>query len=338
MKMKTPVLRSLIAAMCAALTSASLAMPVSIAYQGVLRDIKGAAVSPLQQTIEFRLYREASSETDKAIWGRSVAVLLDKDGLFNVSLEDGNGSTLEPTVYDSLSEALKAARTGTLFIGLTVVGSSGEIAPRQQILTVPYAAFAQDVDAASGDFMVAGRAQIKSLEVAGSAVFKGAVDFSEDVTIDRKLTVSGGIRVSSGNVIEGYGTIPVGGIIMWRGSVAPDGWAICDGSNGTPDLRNRFVRGMDPSKAGSVNSTGGSDRVTLKTENLPPHRHEYFGDDQLEGRDWETTQVSRHTNNYDAESKLKGSSKVYWSGQTGSGKSFEVLPPYYSLAFIMRVK
>ena len=84
--------------------------------------------------------------------------------------------------------------------------------------------------------------------------------------------------------------------------------------------------------------TGGNSSITLTTAQLPSHRHEYFGDDQLEGRDWETTQVSRHTNNYDAESKLNGSSKVYWSGQTGSGKSFEVLPPYYSLAFIMRVK
>ncbi len=336
--MKTLVLRSLIAAMCAALASVSLAMPVSIAYQGVLRDIKGAAVSPLQQTIEFRLYREASSETDKAIWGRSVAVLLDKDGLFNVSLEDGNGATLEPTVYDSLSEALKAARTGTLFIGLTVVGSSGEIAPRQQILTVPYAAFAQDVDAASGDFLVEGRAQVKNLEVAGDAVFKGAVEFSKDVTIEQKLTVSGGLKVSSGNVIEGYGTIPVGGIIMWSGSVAPDGWAICDGRNGTPDLRNRFVRGMDPAKAGSVVSTGGADKVTLKTENLPPHRHEYFGDDQIADRDHETTQVSRYVGNYDAKSEKKGASNVYLSGSTGSGTPFEVLPPYYSLAFIMRVK
>jgi hypothetical protein len=45
-------------------------------------------------------------------------------------------------------------------------------------------------------------------------------------------------------VIEGGG-VPTGGIIMWSGTIAtiPAGWALCDGSNGTPDLRNRFIAG-----------------------------------------------------------------------------------------------
>ncbi|AQT67944.1 hypothetical protein STSP2_01096 [Anaerohalosphaera lusitana] len=46
-----------------------------------------------------------------------------------------------------------------------------------------------------------------------------------------------------------------GMIIMWSGllSDVPRGWSVCDGSNGTPDLRNRFVRG-----ASSVGGIGGS--------------------------------------------------------------------------------
>jgi len=41
------------------------------------------------------------------------------------------------------------------------------------------------------------------------------------------------------------GTIPIGGIILWSGTIAtiPDGWALCNGSNGTPNLRDRFVLG-----------------------------------------------------------------------------------------------
>ena len=49
-------------------------------------------------------------------------------------------------------------------------------------------------------------------------------------------------------------------------------------------------------------------------------------------------QVSRRINNYDAESKQKGASNVYKSGATGEGKPVNILPPYYQLAFIMRVK
>ncbi len=41
------------------------------------------------------------------------------------------------------------------------------------------------------------------------------------------------------------GTIPIGGIILWSGSTGtiPTGWALCNGSNGTPNLQDRFVVG-----------------------------------------------------------------------------------------------
>lgn len=67
--------------------------------------------------------------------------------------------------------------------------------------------------------------------------------------------------------------VPAGIIVMWSGAVVnvPSGWAICNGANGTPDLRNRFVVG-----AGNVyapGNTGGSDTVVLSTANLPSHSH-----------------------------------------------------------------
>jgi hypothetical protein len=51
--------------------------------------------------------------------------------------------------------------------------------------------------------------------------------------------------------------VPAGGIIMWSGSIGsiPSGYYICDGSNGTPDLRDRFVVGAGTSYA--VGNTGG---------------------------------------------------------------------------------
>lgn len=73
--------------------------------------------------------------------------------------------------------------------------------------------------------------------------------------------------------LTSFAAVPVGIIVMWSGAVVnvPSGWAICNGANGTPDLRNRFVVG-----AGNVyapGNNGGSDTVSLLPTNLPSHSH-----------------------------------------------------------------
>ena len=67
--------------------------------------------------------------------------------------------------------------------------------------------------------------------------------------------------------------VPPGAIIMWSGSIndIPVGWALCDGSNGTPDLRDRFIVGAGGSY--NVGNTGGSNTVTLTTSQIPSHSH-----------------------------------------------------------------
>ena len=66
---------------------------------------------------------------------------------------------------------------------------------------------------------------------------------------------------------------PAGGIILWSGSTAsiPSGWVLCNGSNSTPDLRDRFVVGAGSSYG--VNATGGASSVTLSTSQIPAHNH-----------------------------------------------------------------
>jgi len=66
-----------------------------------------------------------------------------------------------------------------------------------------------------------------------------------------------------------------GMIMMYNGSTAPSGWAICNGQNGTPDLRDRFVVGAGSGY--SVGNTGGANSVTLTATQMPNHAHVFSG-------------------------------------------------------------
>ena len=75
--------------------------------------------------------------------------------------------------------------------------------------------------------------------------------------------------------------VPVGGIIMWNGSIAEaealSNWAICDGANGTPDLRDKFVLGVGSSANASTAAKGeqaGSNSITLSEAQMPSHNHD----------------------------------------------------------------
>lgn len=68
-------------------------------------------------------------------------------------------------------------------------------------------------------------------------------------------------------------TIPPGLISLWSGSIVsiPSDWYLCNGSNGTPDLRDRFVVGAGTTYA--VGATGGANTVTLDATMIPAHTH-----------------------------------------------------------------
>jgi microcystin-dependent protein len=67
--------------------------------------------------------------------------------------------------------------------------------------------------------------------------------------------------------------VPSGAILAWSGSIAtiPAGFVICDGTNSTPDLRDRFIVGAGTTYA--VDATGGANTVTLATTEIPGHTH-----------------------------------------------------------------
>ena len=141
-----------------------------------------------------------------------------------------------------------------------------------------------------------------------------------------------------------------GMILMFTGSTAPSGWALCDGQNGTPDLRDRFIVGTGSTY--SSGNTGGANSVTLTESQMPSHNHTFSGsgsdshghsiktgqDDDSSTRAILSTAYASGTVN---RSGLVNSSTVTISisgntGNKGSGNSHENRPPYYALAFIMK--
>ena len=226
---------------------------------------------------------------------------------------------------------------------MTVEGSSGEIQPRQKILMTPYASWAADATNASGDFSVAGKATVKNAEVTNELIVDGKTTLKGDVAFSQGVTISGKVTVKDTGSLSGFGTIPVGGIIMWSGSSVPAGWALCNGSNGTPDLRNRFIMGGELSSRGQ---TGGTNSKTLELKNIPAHRHWYTGDDnlgQVHDGDYGSGQWSESVvvGGYDATSTDSGNARVWKTSEQiadQKGQPFDNRPAYYVLAFIMRTR
>lgn len=71
--------------------------------------------------------------------------------------------------------------------------------------------------------------------------------------------------------------IPKGTIVMWSGATIPNGWAICDGTNGTPNLVGKFIKASD-----TAGDTGGNNSITLTEANLPNHTHNISENTTLE--------------------------------------------------------
>jgi len=137
-------------------------------------------------------------------------------------------------------------------------------------------------------------------------------------------------------------TIPAGLIAMWSGSIGsiPSGWYLCDGSNGTPNLTDRFIVGAGSTYA--VNATGGATSVTLNTNNLPAHTHAATVTDP--GHFHSVNSLTSGSGvgggaNFTNTSTSSGTATTgitVTNASTGSGTSFNILPTYYALAYIQK--
>ena len=107
-------------------------------------------------------------------------------------------------------------------------------------------------------------------------------------------------------------------------------WHLCDGTNGTPDLRSRFIYGGDGSNNGT---TGGEVSVALKTENIPAHDHVYYLDTTKQGiaTDNGTWLVDAGT----VGTKITEHPRT--TEPTGGDQPHNNMPPYYVLAYIIKL-
>jgi hypothetical protein len=202
-----------------------------------------------------------------------------------------------------------------------------------------------------------------SLSVGGNTSVTGNTTLTGTTTLQNGL-ILGGSPGTSGQVVvsQGAGNPPVWGnafvagmIMMWSGTIAtiPSGWVLCNGSSGTPDLRNRFIIGAHSDDAGvakttitgSPTQTGGSkDAIVVSHTHTastsisdPGHRHTVPESTQLlnSGNGFATgvTATARTINSSTVTTGISASTSISTEGSSGTNAN---LVPYFALAYIMK--
>ena len=136
--------------------------------------------------------------------------------------------------------------------------------------------------------IITGNTQVQTIDTGSNGHVKVITEGGERLRISNggQIGLSGANYGSSGQVLTSQGSgsaaawttvigVPSGIIAVWSGSEGsiPSGWYLCNGSSGTPDLRNRFIVGAGSGSSYSVGNTGGSNTVTLSTSQIPSHSH-----------------------------------------------------------------
>ena len=199
----------------------------------------------------------------------------------------------------------------------------------------------------------------------------GTLNITGSLELDGSVGTAGQVLVSSGSAATptwGSG-FPTGGIILWSGATAsvPAGWRLCDGVGGTPDLRNKFIVGAGSTYA--VDATGGTANATLvshshgaSTTVNTKSQSGYFDTINRGGSSYANPMVRRGSGICSVSNKSNGMSfGEGWEGEGGSGGTRTTittthnhtastsvtaagssatnanLPPYYALAYIMKL-
>ena len=197
----------------------------------------------------------------------------------------------------------------------------------------------------------------------GTLTSSGTIDITGGFKLDGSAGTSGQVLLSAGssNTPTWGNSFPSGGIIMWSGTIAtiPSGWYLCNGSNSTPDLRNKFIIGAYQDTTGVAYTTvtgadtqtgGTKDAITVShthtatstvTDAGHAHALTNYGSAQA-GSDNGGAPVMASTgfgtgrDPNPTNTATTGITVATTNASAGSSGTNQNLPPYYALAFIMK--
>jgi hypothetical protein len=208
----------------------------------------------------------------------------------------------------------------------------------------------QQTGADADNFVVGG-----AFTCSGAAVFSSTVALGASATATTPSNGDSSTKVATTAFVSTAvsGGVPSGCILMWSGTIAtiPSGWKLCNGSNGTPDLRNKFIIGAFSDTSGVAYSTitgsntqtgGTKDLIAVShTHTIGAHSHGGVLRNPADGLPHRvTTNRSQSSGSDDALGDNTNGTSTDAVGLTtnsaGSSGTNQNLPPYYALAYIMK--
>tara|TARA_A100001388_G_scaffold254865_1_gene218916 strand:+ start:1737 stop:2564 length:828 start_codon:yes stop_codon:yes gene_type:complete len=266
-----------------------------------------------------------------------------------ITNQNANGA---PNFPNGISVSVASTFSGNVSIGgtltyedVTNVDSVGLITARSGIKIGPTAGVAGTFFA-DGSYITAGIVTASSFRGDGSQLT--GIDASSlksggvvKVQANSHGAVTTGVMTAtsfSGNgaALTGIQGIPSGVIMMWSGTIAsiPSGFVLCDGSNSTPDLRDKFIVGAKQDDSGtamsnitgSLASTGGNTSFTTSQEGS----HMYTGTED------NPNQVQDASSSYNGIQNKNSRDRHQHGIDWRHTHTVTAIPSFYALAYIMK--